>query len=522
MCRTTRLPTRRQTRVKPKSFSLGLLTARGTKDLNTWSGYGIPVRVTIAPPPTITSLAPTSGPLEGNTTVTIIGTDFTGATNVSFGGTAGTILTTSATQLTVTTPAHTAGTVDVVVTTPGGTATKTGGFTYVVPAPTIGSLSPMSGPAAGGTTVTIIGTNFTDATSVSFDGVAGTILTTSATQLTVTTPAHAAGAVDVVVTTLGGTATQTGGFTYQAANQPAPTISSLSPTSGAAAGGTTVTIIGTNFTGATNVTFGGVAGTGLSVASDTQLTVTTPAHAAGAVDVVVITLGGTATQTGGFTYQAVAPPTVSTNSASAITMTGATLNGSVNAQGRSTSVAFQLSTTSGDYTHAVTVSATPATVSGTNEVAVSGTASDLQANTTYYYRGVATNSNGTTIGNEQRFTTGLTLVSTNGIQGAPGSYFIFTAQGFNPNEPVLIMLNGQVVLRLYVNLDGTLRFVFFIDPRTHAGTYTIRVESTAQATRSGEAQVTVDPTASVLAPPTDATLPEVRSIQTIYLLQVFR
>ena len=270
--------------------------------------------------------------------------------------------------------------------------------------------------------------------------------------------------------------------------------------------------------------FDGVVGTSLTVTSDTQLTVTTPAHAAGAVNVVITTPGGSVTQTGGFTYQAAnqAAPTASTNSASAITATGATLNGSVNAQGLSTSVSFQLSTTSGDYTRAVTISATPATVSGTNAVAVSGTASGLQATTTYYYRVVATNSAGTTIGDEQRFTTELTLVSTNGIRGASGSFFIFMAQGFSPNEPVLIMLNGQVVLKLFVNLDGTLRFVFFIDPRTHAGTYTIRVESTAQAARSVEAQVTVDPTAPVLARPADPTLPEARSLQVLYLPQILR
>jgi IPT/TIG domain len=75
--------------------------------------------------PTITVVTPWSGSLAGGTTVTITGTNLTGATAVSFGGTAGTIVgTPTATQLTVTTPLKSvAGLVDVVVTTtPGSTS----------------------------------------------------------------------------------------------------------------------------------------------------------------------------------------------------------------------------------------------------------------------------------------------------------------------------------------------------------------------------------------------------------------
>jgi hypothetical protein len=78
----------------------------------------------------------------------------------------------------------------------------------------------------------------------------------------------------------------------------------LSPATGAAAGGTSVTINGTNFLGATEVTFDGTPATNLVVVSDTKIRVKTPAHAAGAVDVAVTTPDGTATETGGFTYSA--------------------------------------------------------------------------------------------------------------------------------------------------------------------------------------------------------------------------
>jgi hypothetical protein len=81
-----------------------------------------------------------------------------------------------------------------------------------------------------------------------------------------------------------------------------PTIGAISPATGAAAGGTTVTITGSGFTTGTTVTFGGTAGTSVSVKNDKKLTVVTPAKTAGAYNVVVTTAGGAATATNGFTY----------------------------------------------------------------------------------------------------------------------------------------------------------------------------------------------------------------------------
>ena len=187
------------------------------------------------------------------------------------------------TTITATVPANAVGTVDVAVTTPGGTGTATGAFTYV-PAPTVTSVSPSSGPTAGGTFVTITGTNFTGVTAVTFGGIRGHGVTVvvSATTITATTPAHAVGAVDVAVTTPGGTGTGTGAFTYVAGP---PTVTGVSPSSGRSGGGTSVTITGTNFTGATAVTFGGAVPTGVTVVSATSITATTPAHALGVVDV---------------------------------------------------------------------------------------------------------------------------------------------------------------------------------------------------------------------------------------------
>jgi phospholipase C len=66
-----------------------------------------------------------------------------------------------------------------------------------------------------------------------------------------------------------------------------PTVASISPTSGAAAGGTSVTITGTNFASGASVTFGTAAATNVTVVNSTTITATTPASAPGAANVTV-------------------------------------------------------------------------------------------------------------------------------------------------------------------------------------------------------------------------------------------
>lgn len=82
-----------------------------------------------------------------------------------------------------------------------------------------------------------------------------------------------------------------------------PYITSVTPATGAAAGGTAVTIIGSGFTLGTSVTFGGTAGTSFVLVNDTKITVTTAAHAAGTVAVVVVrSAGGNVTLPNGYVY----------------------------------------------------------------------------------------------------------------------------------------------------------------------------------------------------------------------------
>ncbi len=124
--------------------------------------------------PTVTNVNPTSGPTGGGTSVTITGTDLTGATDVSFGTTPASFTVDTPTQITATSPAHAPGAVDVTVTTAGGTSGTSANdqFTYVA-TPTVSSVSPTSGPAGGGTSVMITGADLTGATDVSFGATRG-------------------------------------------------------------------------------------------------------------------------------------------------------------------------------------------------------------------------------------------------------------------------------------------------------------------------------------------------------------
>lgn len=266
-------------------------------------------RFTFVPAPTVTSVAPNAGPTTGGTSVTITGTNFSGTTAVTFGATPGAFTVNSATSITATAPAGT-GTVDVRVTTTGGTSATSAADQYnYVPAPTVSSVSPASGPTSGGTTVTITGTNFSSATAVTFGANPALSYTVnSASQITATSPSGA-GTIDIRITTAGGTSATSAAdrFTYLAA----PTVTNVSPNSGSINGGQAVTITGTNLTGTTSVTFGGTAATAVTVVSATTVTATTPAHAAGLVNVALTTGGGTGTLAGGYTY--LSPPNMTVN-----------------------------------------------------------------------------------------------------------------------------------------------------------------------------------------------------------------
>lgn len=180
----------------PWHFLLALaLTLTGLTSL------GSPAASAQEPPPppvnpiervTVSAIDPAAGPLRGGVTVTLTGTGFSGATRVSFGGTAaGNVVVLSDTRLTATAPAGVAGSVFVTVVSPSGESSphSYNSFLYTT-RPTIATMTPRTGVAAGRTLVTITGSGFVNVTRVTFDGVKGTELTVlSPTKLTVRTPA---------------------------------------------------------------------------------------------------------------------------------------------------------------------------------------------------------------------------------------------------------------------------------------------------------------------------------------------
>lgn len=262
-----------------------------------------------APPvsaPSITNVTPSSGSSAGGSTVTILGTNLVGSTSVTFGGTPATSFSlVSPNSLSAIAPAGTVGTVDVVVTTPLGSATRANAFTYTATAaPQITSFTPNNGPITGGTTVTITGAGFTGATAVRFIGVTASSFTVdSDTQITAVTaapPGFASSTVQVV--TPNGTAISSRLFTYTASSISPPAVVSLSPASGLPAGGNSVTITGTNFSGANEVRFGNTLASSYVVDSPTQITAIAPAGSVGAVAVSVTTLGGSVSSSNAYTY----------------------------------------------------------------------------------------------------------------------------------------------------------------------------------------------------------------------------
>ncbi len=189
-----------------------------------------------------------------------------------------------------------------------------------------------------------------------------------------------------------------------------PTVTAVSPTSGTAAGGTSVTITGTGFTKAAKIAFGTTSITRFSVLSPTSITATSPPESAGVVNVTVTTLAGTSvTSTADqFTYTSL-PPSATTDEATSVSSDAATLSGSVNPNGSTTTCYFEYGTTSsyGSTTSPVSVGA------GTSAVSKRARLTGLSANTTYDFQLVAKNAGGTTDGGNLSFTTSFATTTTN-------------------------------------------------------------------------------------------------------------
>eukprot|EP00698_Gefionella_okellyi_P025823 TRINITY_DN9606_c0_g1_i1.p1 TRINITY_DN9606_c0_g1~~TRINITY_DN9606_c0_g1_i1.p1 ORF type:complete len:5899 (-),score=1194.87 TRINITY_DN9606_c0_g1_i1:131-16627(-) len=280
-----------------------------------FSVSGTPYQYFLSPVAVI-SVSPTTGPLGGNTRLTVFGTNFTstGQITVGFNGTTGNSRVVNATFVSSTSlvcfsPAFaTAGVKLVTVALNGQQFTTTSAqFTVYVETLTYTSLLPHSGPVGGATTVVLSGTNFPNTTEyviqlITNSTVNGTITGTflSSTSLQFTTSQVAAAGLYSVLLAPNGQQFYNSSllFTYY----DVPVVSSINPVNGLATGGVTVTITGTGFlpTNEISVRFANstTAAVGLAPAvylTSSSITCTTPNMASFGNDTiasVVVALNG--------------------------------------------------------------------------------------------------------------------------------------------------------------------------------------------------------------------------------------
>jgi hypothetical protein len=252
--------------------------------------------------------------MQGGTPVTVTGTGFTPGYNApfSFGG----VVTVGAqcystTQCGMLSPAHPVGTVHV---TYAGSATS-GADQFTYDGPIITSLSPNVGAQIGGTTVSVIGTGFSQTMTLKFGSTPVPVQSCeSSTSCTVFSPAGN-GQEHVTVTVNGVTSTQSAAdiFTYEAFP-----YGTMSPATGSYLGGTVVTVTGANFNTAANGTqftfatgFGAMASaTNVNCRSTTVCTMTTPPYKGGSgpYAAVSVTANGLTSPIGEFLYNGFPQP----------------------------------------------------------------------------------------------------------------------------------------------------------------------------------------------------------------------
>ena len=254
----------------------------------------------VDPAPTISVVAPTTGTTTGGEVVTITGSGYQSDAEVIFGDTlAATVTVDSSNQITVTTPAGLTGAVDVIVENGDGQLDVQGSAFQFIAQPTVSTVFPNAGAAAGGSTAYLTGTNFVSGLTVTVGGFSAAVVSVQSTVVEITTPAGVAGSADIVVTNPGGLLTTVvNGFTYVVAND--PQITTLTPATGPSSGGTEIVVDGADFDAAVTVTFdqsvsgsGGTSAATLEWVDSTQLVITSPTLSVGNVAITIQNPDGT-------------------------------------------------------------------------------------------------------------------------------------------------------------------------------------------------------------------------------------
>ncbi|WP_224362419.1 IPT/TIG domain-containing protein [Hyalangium versicolor] len=291
-------------------------------------------------PPRLLGALPARGESGGGTWITVRGTGFLqGVANSTTDAAKLTVLEIGGTQvrdfqiiddtlIDLRTPPGPAGAAIITLKNPRGLATCEECFTWFEPL-TLSTVTPEEGPQAGGNTVTLVGSGFTEGTQVLIGGTTSPRVTrVSSTELRVVAPrARLADRVDVRVYGDG-----EGGLLRRAYRYVEDLrIAELAPLTGPLEGGTSVVLTGQGFEGAMAVSFGGIPAESFTVESPTRMTaITPPGIQLRAVEVRIVTPRDTWTARGGFTYvEASGPfalygvfPHVGTRPDGTVTLTG--------------------------------------------------------------------------------------------------------------------------------------------------------------------------------------------------------
>ncbi|WP_245560436.1 IPT/TIG domain-containing protein, partial [Nocardia asiatica] len=227
--------------------------------------------------------------------------------------------------------------------------------------------------------MTITGTGFTGPTTVRFGSTATTFTMNSPTQITAIAPAGSPGTVPVTVTTAAGTSNGVA-YTYLAV----PSLSSVSPSQGSTAGGTTVTLTGSGLSGVTSVNFGATPAASFTVNSGNQITAVSP-PGSGIVSITVTGPGGTSNPV---TFVYVVVPTITSISPTAgpasggnsVVITGSGFSGPLTVRFGNTATIFTVNSPT-----QITAIAPPG--SGTVQVTVTGSGGTSNG-VSYTYAGV--------------------------------------------------------------------------------------------------------------------------------------
>lgn len=287
------------------SYELAITNIVGT--------YTLSNAVTYVSGPRITVTSPIVGTTNGGTIISITGTDLARASEVMIGDSTVSFTVESDTLVRFVTPASSSGAVSISVTTPGGSTTSPVAFEYTTSAlvPVIATITPVTGPTAGGTTITVTGQYFSgsysDSVSAAINGISGSsvILIDDSTLTFVSPPGAAASGLDVRVATGGGVGTLAGAFTYTAPSAPTtpgsapavvintPTITEFS-TREISATGASVTATGLRLENVSVLTLGGITVT-IVANTATSLTFTTAEMPVGVWDLRLVGSSGTLT-----------------------------------------------------------------------------------------------------------------------------------------------------------------------------------------------------------------------------------